>query len=79
MIYKIFENGEHVDTIVADYDFIIQYCKDNNYSYELVEDESTTSPEPDPVELLQAQLKAAIDRQEFLEDCIVEMATKLYS
>lgn len=29
--------------------------------------------------LLQAQLKASVERQEFLEDCIAEMAMQVYS
>lgn len=33
----------------------------------------------DPMTLSQAQIKVLSARQEFLEDCIVEMAMKLYS
>lgn len=31
------------------------------------------------IRLLQAQLQAATDRQDFLEDCIAEMAAAVYS
>lgn len=33
----------------------------------------------DQLTLLQAQLKASVERQEFLEDCIAEMAMQVYS
>lgn len=36
-------------------------------------------PEPDRMSLLQAQIKALSDQNEFLEDCIVEMAGEIYS
>ena len=45
-------------------------------------------PDPEPVlepiivpsnELLSAQIKATTDRQDFLEDCIAEMASVIYS
>lgn len=35
-------------------------------------------PEPDERTLLKAQVQAQADREEFLEDCIAEMAMELY-
>lgn len=45
MVYKIFENGAEINTIVADAAFVESYCKKNGYTYELCE-----LPEPEPVE-----------------------------
>lgn len=44
--------------------------------------EGQPPPEPsaeDTVRLLRAQLKASTQRQDFLEDCIAEMAAQVYS
>ena len=50
--------------------------------YEIKTDRSAIPPAPpSPVEqlpLLRAQIAAATDRQEFLEDCIAEMAVQVY-
>lgn len=45
MRYKIFENGEHINTIIADEDFVTSYCKENGYTFEL-----EILPEPEPEE-----------------------------
>lgn len=42
MNYKIFENGELINTIVADESFVTAYCQENGSTYELVEE--TQSP-----------------------------------
>lgn len=39
MNYNIYENGEHINTIVASPAFVEQYCAENGYTYELREDE----------------------------------------
>ena len=49
MNYKIFQNGEQINTIVADEAFVTSYCKDNGYTYEAVE--PTPEPEPEQEEL----------------------------
>lgn len=36
------------------------------------------SPEPDEITLIKAQVQSQADREEFLEDCIAEMAMELY-
>lgn len=80
MNYKIFENGTQINTIVADENFVNHYCEEMGYTYEPTSEESSI-PEVKPPsnELLEAQIQATSDRQEFLEDCIAEMATLLYS
>lgn len=45
MRYKIYQNGTYENTIIADLDFVIPYCEENGYTYELEE-----LPEPEPVE-----------------------------
>ena len=45
MDYKIFENGEHINTIFADEAFVKAYCAANGYTYEVVPE---PVPEPDP-------------------------------
>lgn len=42
MDYKIFENGEHINTIFADEAFVEMYCAENGYTYEAI-------PEPEPI------------------------------
>lgn len=53
---------------------------------EIEADRAQIPPPPSPVEqlradnaLLRAQIAAAADRQEFLEDCIAEMAVQVYN
>ena len=51
MRYKIFNNGEHINTIIADEDFITIYCEKNGYTFEaeiLPEPEPQPEPEPTP-------------------------------
>lgn len=42
MRYKIFENGEEINIIVADEAFVTDYCEQNGYTYQ-------EAPLPDPV------------------------------
>lgn len=44
-IYKIFEHGEEINRIVADENFVSQWCLENGYTYEL---EAKPMPEPGP-------------------------------
>ena len=58
MRYKIFENGEEINIIVADETFIEKYCAENGYTYEeenLPEPEPV-EPEPTPYDILEAQV-----------------------
>ena len=45
MTYRIFENGELVNTIVAEEAFCNAYCEANGYTYEL---EERAEPKPVP-------------------------------
>lgn len=48
MRYKIFKDGEQINTIVAEPDFVENYCAENGYTYEeeiLHEPESVPEPE----------------------------------
>lgn len=45
MRYKIFENGEEINTIVADEEFVAAYCEENGFSYQA---EPLPVPEPEP-------------------------------
>ena len=58
MRYKIFENGNEINTIVADATFVESYCKKHGYTYELSE-----LPDPEPVEKVTEieQLRADVD------------------
>ena len=38
-----------------------------------------TPPEPDQITLMQAQIDSLSERNDFLEDCIAEMATQVYN
>ena len=40
--YRIFEDGNEINTIVADEAFCSEYCEKNGYTYELM-------PEPEPI------------------------------
>ena len=48
MNYKIFENGDLINTIVADEAFVTAYCQENGYTYEAVEG-TASSPAAEPV------------------------------
>ena len=55
MRYKIYKNGTYENTIIADLDFVIPYCEENGYTYELEElpePETTPDPQTDTDELL---------------------------
>ena len=56
MRYKIFQNGEQINTIVADEYFISAYCAENGYTYEAVEPTPEPEPEPTDTEVLNALL-----------------------
>ena len=44
MKYIIFQDGNEINTIVADEAFCSKYCEQNGYTYELM-----SEPEPDPI------------------------------
>lgn len=45
--YNIYSNGEWVNSIVAEADYIDEYCEEDGYTYELIpEPEPQLQPEP---------------------------------
>lgn len=56
MNYKIFQNGEQINTIVADEAFVSAYCAENGYTYEAVEPTPEPEQEPTDTEVLNALL-----------------------
>lgn len=56
MDYYIYENGQLINTIVADEAFVTSYCKDNGYTYEAVEPTPEPEPEPTDTEVLNTLL-----------------------
>ena len=53
MNYKIYKDGEHINTIVADEEFVKVYCETNGYTYEF---EVQEEPEPTTDDILNALL-----------------------
>ncbi len=41
-IYKIFDQSEEINRIIADESFVAEWCSENGYTYDL-------EPEPEPV------------------------------
>lgn len=88
MRFELYREEQLVNSIAADLSFVKAYCKAEGLTYrQLPESQAlpVPAPQPDPVltlqeenKLLKAQIKAQADRQEFLEDCIAEMAVELY-
>ena len=64
MVYKIFENGELINTIVASVEFCAAYCEANGYTYEL---EERVEPEPAPAP------KTTEERLADLENALCEL------
>ena len=88
MRYQILQNGDLVNTIIADEAFVAKYCAANGYTFEKEDLKDLTSP-PTTEErvtaleaennLLKEQVSAQADQAEFYEDCIAEMATVVYA
>ena len=57
MDYYIYENGQLINTIVADEAFVSAYCAENGYTYEAV----TPEPVPEPAPTEAEQLRADVD------------------
>ena len=61
MVYKIFKNGELINTIVASVEFCAAYCEANGYTYELEErEEPKPVPAPKTTEERIAELENAL-------------------
>lgn len=77
-------NGKLDNVIVAEEDFVKKFCASMGYTYKLrpsiqsTEEPIVEEPPDDPKTLTQ-KVKAVDQRQEFLEDCIAEMAMQVYS
>lgn len=56
MDYYIYENGQLINTIVADEAFVSAYCAENGYTYEAVEPTPEPEPEPTDTEVLNTLL-----------------------
>ena len=71
MRYKIFKDGEVVNTIVADEAFVESYCSKNGYTYE---EEILPEPEPAPAEpTLEERITELEAVNAELEDAICEI------
>lgn len=56
MDYYIYENGQRINTIVADEAFVSAYCAEHGYTYEAVTPEPVPEPAPTEVEQLRADV-----------------------
>lgn len=58
MNYKILKDGEVVNTIVADADFVQRYCNKNGYTYEeeIIPEPEMVEPEPTQLDIIEAQI-----------------------
>lgn len=87
MTYKILNGTTLVNTIEASEAFCKAYCAAMGYTFEACVEVPQPEPEPQPTvedlitenDLLKAQLQAQTERSDFIEDCIAELATKVYS
>ena len=54
MTYQIYKDGNLINVIVGDIDFIEKYCEDNGYTYS----ERPEDPKPDPMPTTEERLSA---------------------
>ena len=76
--------GNYFEKPLTDDNGIYRYKYSNGAVYEKTEEEIEAeilklpvSP-PSETEILKAQLKAVVERNDFIEDCIAEMAMQIY-
>lgn len=62
MKWTIYNNGEYVNAIVASEEFVQEYCTENGYAYELIEE---PEPEPEPEPMTQAEIEEMLLDQEY--------------
>lgn len=82
MIFNLYDkDGNYVNGITSSLEFVKDYCKQNGYTYvEEIRNTSQVSSVIEPeVDLQEAKIQAVSDRQDFLEDCIAEMAMQIYN
>lgn len=82
--FHIYSNGKFVNAIVGDKTFVSKYCEKHGFTFTDNGDLGDTEKH-DPIEdlrneneLLKAQLQAAAERSDFIEDCLAEMAMIVY-
>ena len=58
MNYKIFKDGEEINTIVADEAFVTAYCAKNSYTFEEYQmpPEPIPAPEATQLDIIEAQV-----------------------
>ena len=90
MRYKIFDNGEQINTIEADFLFVAAYCQSAGYTFEEDPLPEPSDPEPPTTDerveklenensKLKSQLQMQAQQQEFLENCLLEMGDVVYA
>ena len=91
MRYKIFKDGKRINTIVADESFVTAYCDSNGYTCEVDSLPESEQAEPAPTtderitaleeenHLLNQQVTALTDQNDFQEELIVELANIVYA
>ena len=90
MKYEIYDGETLINTIVADDDFITEYCEKNGFTYKKIP-EPEPAPDPAPTtedrvaalesenKTLKAQVSAQSEQMDFYEECIAEMASVVYA
>lgn len=81
MQYAIYKNANLINTVTCDPSFIDEYCAITETTYTLLGDDVSSdldNPQPSFEETANAKIRALIDQQAFLEDCIAEMAMIVY-
>lgn len=82
MVYELYDrSGDMVNCITASNEEIVKdLCDEKGWTYKAIrEDESfIISSQPKFETLTDAKIIAIGERQEFIEDCIAEMAAKIY-
>lgn len=76
--------GNYFEKSLTDDNGIYRYKYSNGAVYEKTAEEIEAEiaklpvPPPSETEILKAQLKAVVERNDFIEDCIAEMAMQIY-
>lgn len=87
-IYQLDKDGERVNDIICEPEFVEWYAAQHGYTYHEVEAPAPTIPEevpapgPGPIDevtRLRAQVTMLLEQQTFLEDCLLEMAEEVYA
>lgn len=82
MVYELYDKSDNmVNCITASNEEIVNdLCHENGWTYKAIgEDTSFTIPNQSSFETLtDAKISAIGERQEFIEDCIAEMAAQIY-